>query len=109
MKTNKPRRLSEITNEYAPQGSNDRLWATIEHQLEQIRLSSSLVEEALETIAYSPENEEERLIAEDCKVIYRGTLRQIYHARSSFLHYLSDTDVPERISRKETENHEQQP
>ena len=106
MKANKPRRLSEIINEYAPQGSNDWLWETIRHQMEQIRLSSSLVEEALETIAYNPENEEERLIAEDCIIIHRGTLRRVHDARSSFLHYLSDTDVPERISRKETENHD---
>lgn len=101
MPKTKPRRLNEVVDAFAPQGSNDRRWFFIEHQLEQVVVSARSVVGSLELIVGRPENSEEAYVADDCLGFMRDMLADILEARASFLSYLSGTDVPERISRKE--------
>ena len=97
----KPQRLNEVVDAFAPQGANDARWFLVEHQLEQVKMSARTVTGALKTIEARAENEAERQTAEDCLAICEPMLLEILRAWSTFLGYLSDTDVSERISRKE--------
>jgi hypothetical protein len=97
----KPQRLNEVLDTFAPQGSNDRRWFFVEHQLEQVVVSARSVVGSLETIEMRPENDEERWAADACLCYMKVMLRHILDAKAAFLSYLSDTDVPERIGRKE--------
>jgi len=97
----KPQRLNEILDTFAPQGSNDARWFLVEHQLEQLKMSARTVLGCLRIVAEKPENEEERLIAEDCLAITEPLLVEILETWATLLSYLSGTDVSERISRKE--------
>jgi len=101
MPENKPQRLSEVLNTFAPQGSNDARWHLIEHQLEQTIMSARTVVGSLRIISQKPENEEELLLAEDCLSYMEAMLCDILGAKAAFLSYLSGTDVPERIAGKE--------
>ena len=101
MPENKPRRLNEIVPFFAPEGANDRRWFLVEHQLIQARTSAHAVVVVLEKIVAQPENMREGMIAEDCLRIMKGMYLDIQEHYATFLSYLSDTDVPERISRKE--------
>lgn len=101
MPENKPRRLNEVIDAFAPQGSNDARWFLIEHQLEQVVMSARTVVGSLRIIAAKPENEEERQLAEDCLSYMEAMLCDILGARAWFLSYLSGTDIPERIAGKE--------
>lgn len=97
----KPQRLSEVLDTFVPQGANDARWFLAEHQLEQTIMSARTVVGCLDTIAQRPENEEERELAEDCLSYMDAMLCDILGAKAAFLSYLSGSDVPERISRKE--------
>lgn len=101
MPENKPQRLSDILHTFAPQGTNDKRWLLVEHQLEQVRLSAMASVGSLKVIAARPEYEEERQLAEDCLSYIEAMNRHILEARASFMCYLSGTDVPERIAGKE--------
>lgn len=98
---NKPERLINVVHLYAPEGLHDRKWFLVEHLLENARMDIELARNTLRDIANWPENYEERQVAEDCLYICKGMLRDILGRYALFLSYLSDTDVPERISRKE--------
>lgn len=101
MAENKPQRLSEALDDFAAQGTNDRRWFLIEHQLEQVIISAKTVVGSLSIIALTPENEEEREIVDDCLTLMKHMLTSILGKRAAFLSYLSTTSVPERISREE--------
>ena len=101
MPENKPRSLNEILDLFAPPGANDSRWFLFEHQLEQIRISAMTCAGTLELIAARPENHQERVAAQDCLEYCKAMLTKILGHRASIHSYLSDTDVPERISRKE--------
>lgn len=101
MPQNKPQRLSQVIGTFAPQGANDRRWLLIEYLLEATVLSARSVVSTLEAITAWPENAREGYEADDCLGYMRHMLCDILEARASFQSYLSGTDVPERISRKE--------
>lgn len=101
MPEDKPRRLNEVLDTFAPQGSNDKRWFLVEHQLEQVKLSTRTVVGSLAIVKDRPENEEERQAAEDCLAICEPLLVEVLQTWAVFLSYLSGTDVSERISRKE--------
>ena len=101
MPKNKTTSLSEALGLYAPQGSNDKRWFLIEHQLEQARMSVEMTLSALTEIRGNPENAHECLAAKDCYDILRDLRLDVLEKRATFLSYLSNTDVSERISRKE--------
>ena len=101
MPNDKPRRLNEIIDTFAPEGSNDKRWFLVEHQLEQVKQSAQIVVGSLKIIADNPENEDERQVAEDCFDICKGMFLDIQEHYAQFLSYLSGTGVPERIGRKE--------
>lgn len=98
---NKPRRLNEVISPFAPEGTNDRKWFLVEHQLEQARMSVQIAYEVVKDIRDHPENDKEREIAGDCKSIIKTMRLDVLGFFATFLSYLSGTDVPERISRKE--------
>lgn len=99
--SDKSQRLNEILDTFAPEGANDRRWFFIEHQLEQAVVSAQSVVGFLKSIERWPENAEERELAKDCLQFAQAMLLDILSTKASFLGYLSDTSVPERISRKE--------
>ena len=101
MPENKPRRLNEVVPSLAPEGANDRRWFLLEYQMEEAKLIVEAMIGTLEEIIALPENENEREVADDCQLIVRSMRANILGHRATFLSYLSDTDVPERISRKE--------
>lgn len=101
MTENKPRRLNEVVSAFAPEGANDTNWLLVEHQLVQAKMSVDVACSVLAEIRGNPENNNERKVAEDCYSIARGMRVDILDHYATFLSYLSDTDVPERISRKE--------
>ena len=98
---NKPRRLNEVVPSLAPQGYNDRKWFLIEHCLVDAKVNVQIACNHLYSIVSWPENNNEREIATDCLAICKGMLLDLKEHYATFLSYLSDTDVPERISRKE--------
>jgi hypothetical protein len=97
----KPKRLNEVLNTFAPEGANDRRWFLVEHQLQQAKMSLQTVLGSLRIISDKPENEQEREAAEDCMDIWRMFALDFTARHAAFLSYLSGTSVPERISRKE--------
>ena len=101
MTENKPRRLNEVVSSFAPEGANDRKWFLVEHQLAQAKMSVQIAHETLKDIRDHPENDNEYEIALECVGIVREMTLGILRHYATFLSYLSDTDVPERISRKE--------
>lgn len=101
MPEDKPRRLNEVVSSLAPEGANDIAWFMVEHQLVQVRMSANVIIEGLKDILIQPENEDERETATACLDIMKGMLLDILEHRATFLSYVSGTDVPERISRKE--------
>ena len=101
MTENNPRRLSEIVSPLAPEGANDTDWFLIEHQLIQAKMSVDVALSTLLEVASNPESADERRVAWDCHDIVRGMRLDILEHYTAFLHYLSGTDVPERIVRKE--------
>lgn len=101
MPENKPPSLSQILGNFAPEGSNDARWFLVEHQLEQAVMSAKTVVGCLTIISQKPENEEELRLADVCLSYMKAMLTDILGAKAAFLSYLSDTDVSERISRKE--------
>lgn len=106
MPENKPRRLDEVVSLFAPEGDNDGRWFLVEHQLEQTIISARVIVGSLRIITARPENEEERQIADDCLSYMKPMLCDILEARASFQSYLSDTDVPDRISNMEVQEHD---
>ena len=101
MPENKPRRLNEVVPPFAPQGSNDRRWFMIEHLLMDAKNDVQIACDYLKDIEARPENPDERRIAAECLHIMKRNLRSILSHHAWFLSYLSDTDMPERIARKE--------
>ena len=101
MTENKPRRLNEVVPSLAPEGANDNRWFLVEHQLVQAKISIRSAAEILAEIGGQPENTQEHLEAKDCLDIVKGMYVDLLKHYTTFLSYLSDTDVPERISRKE--------
>lgn len=101
MPKNKPARLSDVVSPYASEGANDHKWILVEHQLAQAKMSVQIAKETLWDITNRPENEEEREIANDCYDMIRGLLLDVLEHYTTFLSYLSGTDVSERMSRKE--------
>ena len=101
MTENKPTRLNEVVSTFAPEGANDSKWFLAEHQLEQARMSVQIAHEVLKDIMTSPEDDKEREIAGDCESIVKAMRLDVLGFFATFLSCLSDTDVPERISRKE--------
>lgn len=101
MMKKKTSRLSDIVPQFAPEGANDYKWFLVEHQLTQAKMSLQSAIQTLVEIGSLPENKDERNFATDCLGILMPARRQLLSNYATFLSYLSDTDVPERISRKE--------
>lgn len=101
MPNKKPQRLSNIIPALAAEGANDHKWVLAEHQLAQAKMSVQIAKQTLYEISVLPENGREREIAEDCASIVRGLELDILEHYTTFLSYLSGTDVSERMSRKE--------
>ena len=101
MTENKPRRLSDVVESLVPEGANDRRWFMVEQLLMDAKIDVQIARDYLKDIRDQPENENEREIAEDCLDIIAGMYLDILEHYAAFLSYLSDTDVPERIARKE--------
>lgn len=106
MNKNKITFPSDAPNTYAPQGANDARWFLFEHQLEQAKISLHAVVGTLKVIAERPENEGEREAAGDCLETCEELFVGFLGYRSTLLSYLSGTDVPERIQRKEACSHD---
>jgi len=101
MSENKPQRLSEVIPQFAPQGANDTRWFMVEHELVQGKICFQIAMDYLLDIIKHPENESECLHAKECFKICVGMILNVQDRHLALLSYLSDTDVPERISRKE--------
>ena len=97
----KSRRLSDAVSVFAPEGTNDARWFQVEHQLTHAKISIEAAHSSLMSIINDPENAGEREIAWDCHEIVRAMYLDILGHHAAFKSYLSDTDVPERIARKE--------
>jgi len=98
---NKPQRLSEVVSTRAPQGANDTRWFMVEHELVQGKICFQIAMDSLLHIIMYPENGSECLHAKECFEICRDMILSIQDRYLTLLSYLSGTDVPERISRKE--------
>lgn len=98
---NKPKSLSEALGLFAPEGANDARWYLIEHQLEQVKISARTVVGSLQCIVDKPESAEEGYIADDCLSFARSMLCDILGHIASIYSYLSNSDVLERVARKE--------
>jgi len=101
MSGNKPQRLSEVVPQFAPQGVNDARWFMVEHELLHGKICFQTAMDYLLDIITYPENGSERLHAKECLDICRDMVLSIQGRYLTLLSYLSGTDVPERISRKE--------
>ena len=101
MTENKPRRLSDIVEPLAPEGANDARWYMIGHQLIQAKMSIDSACSTLSEVAHNPESANERKVAWDCYDMVKSLCLDILEHYAAFLSYLSGTDVPERIARKE--------
>ena len=101
MTKNRPRHLNEVISTFAPEGANDARWFMVDHLLIDARMNIQVTLSKLSEIKTVPENDEEKMIAKDCYDIVRGLYLDIHEHYAAFLSYLSDTDVPERIARKE--------
>ncbi len=101
MSGNKPQRLSDIVPPYAAQGYHDRKWFLVEHLLENAMTDVEIAIDTLREVANWPENESERDVAKDCLEWVNALHLSALQTHATLLSYLSDTDVPERISRKE--------
>ena len=101
MTENNPRRLVEVVYDLVPEKADDRRWFRVEHQFEQVRFSTLEILQTLTKLAEWSENLSDRKLAKDCYYIIRGMYLDIQEHYATYLSYLSDTDVPERISRKE--------
>lgn len=101
MPNKKPTSLSEVVKLYASEGANDSKWILVEHQLAQAKMSIQIAKETLYDIVSSPENDNEQEIAGDCESIVRHTYLDFLAQYTTFLSYLSGTDVSDKISRKE--------
>ena len=93
--------LSEVVPVLASEGANDARWFLIEHLLMDAKNDVQIACDYLSDIIAQPENNDERGVATDCMDIARMMFREIQGHYAAFLSYLSDTDVPERIARKE--------
>ena len=102
MPENNPRRLSDVVESLAPEGANDRRWAMVEHLLIDARADVQIARDYLKDIRDQSENENEQEVAADCLDIITGMYLDILEHYATFLIYLSDTDVLEKISRKES-------
>lgn len=101
MTDKKPARLSDIISTWAPEGANDAKWILAEHQLAQCKMSVQIAMATLWDVVALAENEGEVEIAMDCYNIVRGMELDILEHYTTFLCYLSGTDVSDRMSRKE--------
>jgi hypothetical protein len=101
MPDNKPTKLSDIIDPYAPQGTNDRRWFEFEHHLIQAAMSTADAFLTLMEIVDTPENDHEKLLALDCASLARRLHTVTLGKHAAILAYLSKTEIPEKISRKE--------
>lgn len=101
MNENKPQRLSNVVSAWASEGTNDAKWILIEHQLAQCKMSVQIAMATLWDVVALAENEGEAEIAMDCYNIVRGMELDVLEHYTTFLSYLSGTDVSDRMSRKE--------
>ena len=101
MTENKPRRLSDVVESLAPEGTNDARWFLVEHLLMDAKMNVQIARDYLKDIRDWSENEDEQEVAADCLDIIAGMYLDILEHHCTFLSYVSDTDVPERKSRKE--------
>jgi len=93
--------LSDVVPQHAEQGANDARWFLVEHLLIDAKMNVQIACDYLSDIIALPENANERGVATDCMDITRMMLRHILDHYATFLSYLSDTDVSERISQME--------
>lgn len=100
-KENKSKRLSDVLQVVTQPGANDGKWMLIEHQLCQAKMSSQIALEAIRDVVECPENDSEADIASDCHAIIWDLVLDVLEHYSTFLHYISGTDVSGRVAQME--------
>lgn len=101
MAEKKARKLADVVEVYAPQGTNDRRWFLLEHQLYQAQVSLQTARAQCEAIGDLPENEEERELARAVLEMITPPYVRVLGAIASVHSLLSDTEIAERVGRKE--------
>lgn len=94
-------RLSQVIKDWAPEGSNDRRWFLLEHQLYQAKVSLQAARGLCERIGDTPENEEEWELARSTLELLSPVYVQFLGAHAATLSLLAGTGVAERVGRKE--------
>uniref|UniRef100_A0A6H2A1X8 Uncharacterized protein n=1 Tax=viral metagenome TaxID=1070528 RepID=A0A6H2A1X8_9ZZZZ len=100
MTGNKARRLADVVDVRAPQGSNDARWFLLEHQIYEARIALQTARLQCELIGDHPENEEERELASAVLEWLTPVYVQMLEVLAQTLALLSGTEIAERMGRK---------